>query len=398
MTKHKGFNTIKIVLLISILFLFFISCKQDPSTLRYYQVPENIEDGLEVGTLDEGNIDKDLIEKGINDINRGKYGEVHSLLIYKDGKLVVEEYFTGHKYQWDAPNHYGDLVLFLKNTPHVTQSVTKSITSTLIGIAIDNGFIKSVDQSIFDYLPEYQELKTGGKDKITIEHLLTMTSGLTWDEWNAPLSSKDNDMVAIWFEGYDDPVRYILKRPLVNEPGTRFNYSGADMFILGKIIANATKMNIDEFSAKYLFDPLGIDSFDWWLRYDSFIETASGLKLIPRDMAKIGILFLNNGIWDGEQIIPKQWVKKSSTPFLNNSGIKIPGEDLGKVGYAYTWWTKDFSVAGKEINGYWANGWGGQKIIVFPEINTVIVFTGGNYTSTVKNFKILEKYILPAIE
>jgi CubicO group peptidase (beta-lactamase class C family) len=324
---------------------------------------------------------------------------VHSLLIYKGGKLVLEEYFTGHKYQWDAPNHYGELVNWRSSMPHVLQSVTKSITSACIGIAIDNGFIGSVRQSIFDYLPDHQDLKTDGRDKITIEHLLTMTSGLKWDEWSASLSSIDNDMIGIWFNGQEDPIRYVLERPLVNEPGTSFKYNGGNMFILGEIIKNASGMYIDEFSGKYLFEPLGTNTFNWYIRYENGeIDTASSLAIKPRDMLKIGVTFLNYGIWNGKQIISEEWIKKSSTPYKNNTDIKIPGEDLGKVGYSYNWWIKEFSNSGREINMYWANGWGGQKIVIFPEIDMVIVFTGGNYNSTVKNLKILEKYILPAIK
>jgi hypothetical protein len=399
MKKYESLYIVIAILSISILLLILISCKQDPSTLRTYQPPEKIDDQIEAGILDEVNIDQTLIEKAINDIDRGKYGEVHSMLIFRDSKLVVEEYFSGHKYQWDAPNHFAELVNWDSSMEHVLQSVTKSITSTCIGIAIDNGFIQSTDQSIFDYLPNHQHLNTDGKDKITIEHLLTMTSGLQWDEWGAPLSSAENDTIGIWFYGHDDPVAYVLERPLVNEPGTSFTYSGGNMFVLGEIINNATEMDIDEFSRKYLFEPLGIDSYDWWLRYENgFIDTASGLKTTPRDMIKIGVMFLSNGVWNGEQIISTQWVEKSAAPFPGNQGISVPGEDFGKVGYSYTWWTKKYSDSGKEINMYWANGWGGQKIMVFQELNTVVVFTGGNFTSKVYNLKILERYFLPAID
>jgi CubicO group peptidase (beta-lactamase class C family) len=169
------------------------------------------------------------------------------------------------------------------------------------------------------------------------------------------------------------------------------------MIVLGEIIKNATGMNIDEFSAKYLFEPLGIDSADWWLRFENgVIEAAGGLKITPRDMVKIGVTFLNNGVWDGQQIISEQWVEKSATTFPVNTGINIPGEDSGRVGYTYSWWTKQYSDSGKEINMFWALGWGGQKIMVFPEVNTVVVFTGGNYLSEVQNLKILEKYVIPA--
>lgn len=251
MKIYKSISMIKVILLIAILSLLFISCKQDASTLRTYQIPEKIDDGLEVGFLEEVNIDQTLIEKAVNDIDRGKYGEVHSILIYKDSRLVVEEYFDGHKYQWDASGHHGELVTWNRDMLHCIHSDTKSITSVCIGIAIDNGFIDSVNQSIFDYLPKHQHLNTDGKGKITIEHLLTMTSGFEWDEWNASLSSTSNDTIGIWFSD-KDPITFVLERPLVSELGTRFTYSGGNTHILSEIINNSTGLNLAEFSEKYL--------------------------------------------------------------------------------------------------------------------------------------------------
>ncbi len=346
----------------------------------------------------EVNIDRTQIEKAVNQINRGKYEEVHSILIIRDGKLVLEEYFEGHKYQWDAPDHHSESVTWDRSMAHCMQSVTKSITSTCIGIAIDKGFIESVDQSIFEYLPEYQSLNIEGKDKVTIENLLTMTSGLEWDEWSTVLSSFDNDIVGIWLcdEG---PISYVLNKPLINDPGTSFNYNGGNMIVLGEIIKNATKMNIDDFSKEYLFEPLGIDSFDWWVQFETGeFDTSGGLKIAPRDMTKIGLTFLNNGVWNGNQIIPEQWIEKSANTYSGNTGIDVPGEYSGTVGYSYSWWIKQYVESGKEINMYYADGWGGQQIMILPEVNTVIVFTGGSYVTERPQFEILERYILPSIE
>ena len=390
----------KAILLISILLLLLVGCQSEASIQYTYRQPENINDGLDVGSLDEVSIDSVLIEKAVNEIHRGKYKEVHSMLIFKDNKLVFEEYFEGHEYIWDAPKHHGELVTWNRSMEHQIMSDTKSITSTCIGIAIDNGFIESVNQSIFDYLPEHQHLKTNGKDKITIEHLLTMTSGLQWDEWGAPLSSTDNDAVGIWFAQFQDkdPITYVLERQLVDEPGTSFTYSGGSMFVLGEIIKNATKMNIDEFSGKYLFEPLGIDSFNWSIRYENgVIDTASSLIITPRDMAKIGVTFLNKGVWNGERIVSEQWVEKSTIAFADNKRINVPGTDKRNVGYSYSWWTKTFSNSGKEINMFYAGGWGGQNIFVFPELNAVVVTTGGTYTSSTQTITLLEKYIIPAL-
>lgn len=397
MNLYRGVNTKISILLISVLSILFIGCEQDASGQYTYRPPEYTNDGLDVGSLDEVNIDALMLGKAVNKIRQGKFKEVHSMLIFRNGKLVFEEYFEGHKYQWDGPNHHGDLVTWDKSMSHVCHSVTKSITSACIGIALEKGFIDSVHQSIFDYLPEHQHFNTDGKDTITIEHLLTMTSGLKWDEWSASLGSASNDIVGIWFSDRD-PVSFIVERPLVSEPGTSYTYSGGNSIILGEIVKYATDMNIDEFSGKYLFDPLGIDSYDWWNRFENgVIETGGGLKMTPRDMLKIGVTFLNDGVWNGEQIISEQWVGKSATTFPGIEGINIPGTDKRNVGYTYSWWTKTFSDSGRKVDMYEAGGWGGQVIAVFPGLHTVVVFTGGTYTSKVRVFGILEEYVVPAI-
>ena len=374
----------------------YASYRCEPINKYIYRPPENIDDGLEVGSLDEVDIDSALLAEAVKTIRCGRYKEVHSLLIFKDNKLVFEEYFKGHKYKWDAPNHHGELVTWSRTMKHDICSDAKSVTSALIGVAIDKGFIKSVHQSIFDYLPDHQHLKTDGKDKITIEHLLTMTSGLQWKEWSSPYSNMDNPIIEIWFQD-KDPITYILEKPLIDEPGKRFTYSTGNMQVLGEIIKNATKMTIDEFSGKYLFGPLDINSFNWPLKYKNGVD-GNTLKITPRDMVKIGATFLNKGIWNGQQIISEQWVEKSATSFPGNEGIDIPGEDSGIVGYSYSWWTKKYSKSGKKLKMYYAGGFGGQHIMVFPELNAVVVFTGGNFVTKSPPFIILEKYVLPAFD
>lgn len=383
------------ILIISIVALSIINCNSDTSSQYTYQPPENINDGLNVGTLDEVNIDSALIGKAANKIRQGKYEEVHSMLIYKDNKLVFEKYFLGHQFKWDASKHHGNLITWGRTILHNIMSATKSVTSACVGIAIEEGFIKSVHQSIFDYLPEHQQLKKDGKEKITIEHLLTMTSGLEWREWSAPYSSPDNPNIGIWYQD-KDPITYILEKPLIDKPGTSFNYSSGNTIVLGEIIRNATKMTIDEFSSKYLFEPLEIDSSTWAVKYENGVD-ANNLKLKPRDMVKIGVTFLNNGIWNGKQIIPEQWFLKSTTSFPGNNKIEVPGED-GINGYSYSWWVKPITDSGKSINMIYAMGWGGQYLMIIPELNTVVVFTGGNYTGKSSAFKILNKYIIPAVK
>jgi CubicO group peptidase (beta-lactamase class C family) len=385
--------------LISLILILFLTAKCDKNfSGQYPYIPPTVmNNGLKVGSLKDVGIDEDMLRKAVGRIENGKYGEVHSMLIYKNDKLVFEEYYKGHTYQWDAPGHYGDYVTWNRDMQHCIHSDTKSFTSLCIGIAIEKGFIKNVNQSIFDYLPGYESYKMDGKEKITIEHLLTMTSGLNWEEWKISLGSIENDQIAIWF--YEDgPINYVLRKPLVAAPGTRFNYSGGDIQLLAEILYNATGMKLDEFSAKYLFEPMGITTYDWWLIFPSGeIQAAGGLKLTPRDMVKIGAMMLNKGVWNGSRIISENWVANCMTPYSGNKNIKIPGEDVGKVGYAYTWWTKNFNYKGKSLMWYSALGWGGQKISILPELDMVIVFTGANYTSKVHNFEILERFILPAV-
>jgi len=384
----------KTILLISILSLLFFSCKQNSSSHYTYRPPENINDGLDVGSLDEENIDPLLIEKAVDSISQGKYKGIHSILIFKDGKLVFEEYFNGHKFKYDATNHHGELVTWDRTNLHRAMSVTKSITSICIGIAIDKGFIKNVNQSIFDYLPEYQLLNTNGKDKITIEHLLTMTTGLKGNEWLVPYNNPKNDVIMTYWA--EDPIAYVISKPIIHEPGEFFQYYGGANFLLGEIIKNATKMNLDEFSGKYLFGPLGVTPFYWLQLNKGVVDGAGGLKITPRGMAKIGVTFLNKGVWNGKQIISEQWVDKSATFFPGNKWMNNWDDHWGMKGYSYSWWTHTFSKSGKRINMYYAAGWGGQYIMVIPELNTVVVFTGGNFTSFRPPFEILKKYILPA--
>lgn len=386
-------------ILISIILLLLVFACKDYNDIPYtYKSPENLSDSLQVANIADVKIDSNLIYQSIKRIKGGALGQTHSILVYRDNKLVVEEYFSGNKYIWDAPGHYGEYIQWNKNDLHNIMSVNKSITAACIGIAIDKGMIKSVKQSIFDYLPEHQQFKNNGKENITIEHLLTMTSGLDWTEWGVDYSSPENPIIGIWFSD-KDPVSFILDAPLVHKPGTYFSYYGGNQILLGEILKNATGIRIDEFSSKYLFEPLGIHHVEWTNTFkNGVIECAANLKMTPRDMLKIGITFLNDGRWNQTQLISHNWIKKSSQPYANNIDIKIPGEDSGKVGYAYSWWTKEHSEGNKKMDIFMALGWGGQKIIIIPEKKAVIVFTGGEYNSGTKQFDFLVDYIIPAMK
>lgn len=398
---------IKTLLNLSIFSIIIASCSSAASNQYTYQQPEKVDDGFEVGTLTEVNLDEALLETAVDNIKSGQYNEIHSLLIYKDGKIVVEEYFPGHDYQWDGPNFHGAWTNWDRDKAHNIHSVGKSITAACIGIAIEQGFIKSVEQSIFDYLPNHQHLSTNGKENITIEHLLAMSSGLEWDEWGTSYSDEDNDVIKLWVD-CDDPVASILEKPLVSEPGSKFTYSGGNSVLLGEIIKNATGMDIEAFSAKNLFEPLEIEAPEWqWINDTGVIYAGGDQRLTPRAMLKFGATYLNQGVWDGRQVVSQQWVENSETPYsgrgntwFNHTLRPIPPGDTawGQRGYSYAWWTHEFSHSGEKFPAYWALGWGSQKIIVLAEQDAVVVFTGGNYTSADPTGRILENYVIPAFE
>lgn len=384
------------ILFISILSFLFVACQNDNSNYTY-RSPEFANDGLNVGNLEGVGIDARKIVKGVGKIKSGSFGEVHSMLIYKQDSLVLEEYFQGHQYKWDAKDYHGELVNWNRNMTHDMMSCTKSITSACIGIAIEKGFIKDIHQSIFDYLPNHQHLKVNNREYITIEHLVTMTSGLAWDEWSASHGSSANDIDALWFD-CKETISCVLDRPWWKEPGELFTYNGGGTIILGEILKNASGMTLYEFAKTYLFEPLEITNTQWHHFPGGVWDGSGSLHMTPRDMIKFGTTYLKNGQWDGKRIIPSNWVEKSSVPFNNNIDINIPGEDSGKNGYGYTWWTSEFSHAGNKIKMFRAGGWGGQEIMVFPELDMVVVFTGGNYADKTHLYKIINRYVLPAIK
>lgn len=406
MIGEKGLTGRAVILFVALLVIPATACGPPPAANYRYQRPQQVDDGFRVASLDEVNLDPALLAEAVDGIEEGRYGEIHSMLIFKDDRLVFEEYFPGHDYQWDGPDFHGAWVIWDRDIEHNVHSVGKSITSACVGIAIDEGFIESVDQPISAFLPRHQQLKTGGKDQITIEHLLTMTSGLAWDEWGSSYADQDNDVIALW-TACDDPITCILEKPLVGEPGTDFTYSGGNMVLLGEIVKNASGMDIEAFSAAYLFEPMGIDPVAWSWIDDNVVYAGGDQYMTPREMLKFGVTYLDGGVWDGQRIVPERWVENSATPYpgpysswLNHALRPIPPDDgtWGRRGYSYGWWTHQFSHAGQAIPSYWATGFGGQKIIVFPEQSAVVVFTSGNYNMASTNATILTDFIIPAFE
>jgi CubicO group peptidase (beta-lactamase class C family) len=268
--------------------------------------------------------------------------DVRSLLVIRHGYIVAEEYFTPQLYD--------------VNNTHILFSVTKSVVSCLIGIAIDLGFIDNTSQLLLDFFPERTIANMSAwKEDITLDDVLMMRSGFQWDEDNY---DEYNDFFAMRDSG--DWVQYVLDRPMAYEPGSTFYYNSGNSHLLAAIINVTTGRTPLSFADQYIFEPLGISHRAWTTDPQGINFGGSNLALRPRDMAKLGLLYLNNGTWDDQQIVSSEWVERSS------SGPSTP---YTQVSYGYQWWIDDHH------NWYSARGYNGQFIYVIEEHDMVVVFS-----------------------
>lgn len=352
--------------------IFVLSCSVDQESISEissysYSIPENIGDGWEVDSLQNKSLPQEDLESELSDIF-SQYKKLHGLLIVKGGKLVLEEYFGG----------------FTRNAKHEVQSASKSFRSALIGIAIDKGYIKSEKEKIFNYLEDYNAYNNQGRENITIENIMTMSSGLEWNESKIPFSDVNNNLNQMYQSS--DWIDYVLSQPMSDIPGTVFSYNTGASLLLTNILQRSTGIRADKFADDVLYEPMGMQ-----LHLGNLPPLSDGMR--PRDMAKFGYLFLNNGIWKGDQIIPKKWIDLSTKYHIDTYG-----QSLGWLKkYGYHWWMGTETIEGKDIFMYAASGNGGQVIAVFPELDLVVVFTGAFFTDAFTPFRILKDRIIPII-
>lgn len=332
-----------------------------------YQQPKKETDGLVTGSIDNTGLNKALLSEMMQKIVNGTYANVHSVLIIKDGKLVFEEYFYDNN----------------KTKLHELRSATKSFVSALTGIAIDKGYIKDKNETVLSYFPDYTfKNLTEDKKQITIENLLTNQSGLDCDVSNPKSEGNETTM-----NYSDDWIQFTLDLPMIDVPGGKGMYCSGNPITLGKVIERATKMPLPDFAKQTLFKDLGIKNFKWNFKPDaSSAETFCQVYLNSRDMAKFGMLYLNKGVWNGKQVVSKNWVEESLTKHSVVQGVN----------YGYLWWLKYITVDGVRYNGKAAQGNGGQKIYIWEEQNMITVITGGNYNAQSPSDELIQKYILPA--
>ena len=360
------------ILYIVIFCIIAISCSVDQEnnsevTSYIYKVPENIGDGWEVDSLQNTGLPQEDLESELSDVF-DRYKKLHGLLIVKGGKLVLEEYFGG----------------FTRDAKHEVQSASKSFRSALIGIAIDKGYIKSEKEKIFNYLEDYNTYNNQGRESITIENIMTMSSGLEWNEWELPFSDVNNNLNQMYQSS--DWIDYVLSQPMSDIPGTRFSYNTGASLLLTNILQRSTGIRADKFADDHLYEPMGMQ-----LHLGNLPPLADGMR--PRDMAKFGLLFLNKGKWRGNQIIPEKWINLSTISHGNTNG-----PSLGWLkNYGYHWWSGIEKIEGKDVFMYAASGNGGQVIAVFPDLDMVTVFTGAFFVDAFTPFRILKDRIIPII-
>jgi len=290
---------------------------------------------------------------------------IHQLLVIRNGRILLDAAF--HPFQ--------------KNAPHNLYSCTKSVTSTLIGIAIGQGKIGGVDRRVLSFFPERTIAhRDARKEAMTLEHLLTMTTGLDWSEWGIPYGNPDN-ISWKWLRS-PDAVQFVLDAPMSVDPGSRFNYNSGASHLLAAILRKETGQSPLAFAREQLFQPLGISDASWQADAQGNELGGTGLRLRPRDLARIGYLFLHGGSWQGRQIVPAEWVRTAVTSHVSVSESQ---------GYGYQWWIES-------KGGFAAQGFGGQTLWVMPDLQLIVVTTAGapGEEGTLPR-TLMELFVFPAV-
>lgn len=318
------------------------------------------DDGWQVSTPEAENMNSRLLGKLVGKIHQGEYGNIHSLLVIKNGKIVLEEYASNLN----------------KNTLHTLQSVSKSVISLLFGIAMDQGKIKSVDEELYRFFPEYKGIfdKEPEKKSLKLRDIITMTAGFKWEQLGLYVFDSNNYVLKMY--NSSDEIKFVLSQPLLDRPGEVFTYSEGCSLLISSILSKSTGVDTEKYALEYLFAPLGIKKYQWAM-YDAEKNSANvggSLFLTPRDLGKIGQLFLNKGKWNGKQVVSEKWLKKSIYPYCKTG--------ISNTQYGYFWWLypiqKDSKIGSTSDYIYAATGYKGQYLFIVPSKNIVVVSTADN--------------------
>jgi CubicO group peptidase (beta-lactamase class C family) len=292
-------------------------------------------DDLPRATLAEAGFAPDLGERLDAGVHDGRLRNLHAVLVVRDGRLALERYYEGEDERWGRPR---GRVAFGPDELHDLRSITKSIVGLLYGIALAEGNAPPLDASLIEQFPEYRDLAADPmRQRMTVAHALSMMLGMEWNE-EPSYDPRNSEHV---MEVADDRYRFVLGRPMVAEPGTRWTYNGGATALLAKLIAKGSGRSLRDFAQEKLLAPLGIAELDWVRGQDREFSAASGLRLRPRDLARIGQLVLDGGRWRGTRIVPADWLEQSfrtraswTTAITGGSGRNPQPDSAGSPGSA----------------------------------------------------------------
>lgn len=366
-----------------------------------YRIPATLSDGWKTAHADSLRIDAARLDALTASLRAWPELGVHAILIERSGRLIHEEYFDGFDERWGTPR---GRVVMERDSLHDLRSVTKSVVSALAGIALDEGAIKSLDQPVVEWFPEYAGLNTAERRRVTLKHVLEMTAGLEWNE-SMPYTDPRNDEIRMTRDS--QPLRYVLSRTFTHDPGVEYNYSGGLVQVMAAVIERAVKTPIEEYARKKLFEPLGIDSVEWVGDLAGMPSAASGLRLRARDILKFGSLYLHGGNWNGRRIVPAAWADLSTRrhfQFARETGrdrLQTNPEGQGAFGYSYFWWYSCYPTPRGLVEARTAVGNGQQRIFVLPGLDMVVVILSGRYndftTGNTLGTRILRDHVIPAV-
>ena len=347
--------------------------------------PDDLADGWPVSALGDQGLDADLLAGIAPQFEAWAEANVHAILIARHGHLVYERYFAGDDQAWGRPL---GRVACDASMLHDLRSITKSVTSLLAGIAFDRGWLVGLDTPVFDLFPEHRDLATPDSAAITLRHLLTMSAGWSWSE-DLPYSDARNSERQMIDAA--DPDRYVLARPLARPPGAAWIYNGGCTHLLASAVAHAAGRTLEDIVRDDFFAPLGIGPFEWVHHTSGQPMAASGLRLRPRDVLRIGQLALDRGTWQGRPIVSGRWIDESLAPRVNGQGLFF---------YGYHWWLGRSLVRGSEITWAAGIGWGGQRLFVVPSHGLVVLVMAGLYDNPllqpIPGEVVLRRYALAA--
>jgi CubicO group peptidase (beta-lactamase class C family) len=341
------------------------------SLIELAQQSKPVEGNWEYTTFSAEGLDPTRFELLKEPIQDNTFRKVDGIVVVKSGKILIEEYFNGYD----------------RDKLHEIRSATKSIGSALLGIAVNKDYITDVQDKLYTYFRERQTFLNWDerKDKITLENVLNMTTGLDCNDFDSSSEGNESNVIQA-----TDIVQFMLDLPVVYEPGEHWAYSTGSAHLIGAVIESAAGISIQEFAKIYLFEPLDITRYTWRTT-GGIAHTGGGFWMRPIDMAKFGQLYLNRGRWQGKQIISEEW---------SDEARKIHTKVTNDLGYGHLWWKWIFKIDEQPFPAFSAQGHGENHIFVLPDLELVVVLTGSAYNESygpAQTAMMMSQYILPAV-